>query len=213
MKLALQIALIWFILVCLLLIIISNGDAGLIEQPSGYYVMQGVDKLNVKDSVIQTPSLSGFHVRSSWSSGWSYLDSQVARAERLHKQVTLGVYAGTSGHQPIGWTWAQFDTMVQQEGIKYANNNTVVAVHISCPDTIHSMEMFPPAGISSTQLLTDWKRSINDYNVAFPNKALVLDIAPSPVTNQVIAYAEQTLGQRFNPIMDSLHATTNTGVP
>jgi hypothetical protein len=96
----------------------------------------------------------------------------------------------------------------------------VVAVHMSAPATDSSIEMHYPAGLtkapgySDAAVIQTWDHAIDTYSQAFPNTALVLDLAMVPdvngaVTNAVVNYAKSTLGARANFIHNSLHATTS----
>jgi hypothetical protein len=82
------------------------------------------------------------------------------------------------------------------------------------------MEMFYPAGLTTAKGYSDaaviqsWDHAIDSYSQAFPNTALVLDLAMVPdaggaVTNAVVGYARTRLGARANFIHCSLHATTS----
>jgi hypothetical protein len=110
--------------------------------------------------------------------------------------------------------------MIAELGKKYGNDPTVVAVHMSGPATDASMEMYYPAGLtnargySNAAVIQSWDSSIDAYSHAFPNTALVLDLAMVPdangaVTKAVVNYAKSTLGVRANFIHCSLHATTS----
>src|SRR4051812_20289889 len=110
--------------------------------------------------------------------------------------------------------------MIAALGKKYASDPSVVAVHISGPATDASMEMHYPSGLTTAKGYSDaaviqsWDHAINSYAQAFPNTALVLDLAMVPdargaVTNAVVDYARSTLGARANFIHCSLHATTS----
>lgn len=213
--------------------------AGEIRQPLGFYVMQAVHNQNVKDSVIANPKLTGFHVRDEWqliektsnNYDWSWIDGQLARANRLNKQVTLGIYTGNNSptwlgvprvdNVPIPWdpkVVAEHAQMVAQLGAKYANHPRVDAVHISGTTTSESLEMFYPdglknvAGYSDQNVLNSWKSAIDAYGAAFPNNSLILNLAIIPkwptatITHQVIDYAQAKLGDRATFQVNSLKA-------
>lgn len=229
----------------LVLLVPAVAQGATIAQPSGYYIMQAVHSQNVKDNVLASSSLAGMHVRDEWalmqptasSYSFSWMDSQVARAARLGKQVTLGIYAGQNsptwlgaqmvGGAPLPWdphVDAEFVQMVVQLGQHYATNPAIVAVHISSPATAYSMEMYLPNGVtrasgySDQSIINVWKQSIDAYNAAFPNTTLVLDLAMVPdargaITKAVDEYARQVLGNRFNAIICNLKASTSTTAP
>jgi glycosyl hydrolase family 42 (putative beta-galactosidase) len=216
-----------------------------IRQPNGFYVMQGLHQTNVSDDVLNTPSLSGIHLRDQWqllepapdTYSFTWLDGQIARAKSLGKQATLGIYAGTSSPAwlnvplvngvPIPWdpaVTAAHDGMVAALGAHYRDETDIAAVHISAPPTNQSLEMYFPDGLQSVpgysdaNIITSWDAAIDAYSAAFPNNALVLDVAMVPdvggaITNAVIDYARQVLGDRANFIHCSLKATTPPGAP
>ncbi len=226
-------------------ITLSSVRAGTIQQPSGFYVMQAVHQANVSDSVLADPRLSGIHLRDAWSlleptattNSYGWLDEQIARAKSRNKQVTLGIYSGTKSPTwlgaplisgaPLPWdtrVTTAFSAMVAELGAHYHNEPAISAVHISSPATNNSMEMFLPDGLTTTTGYTDqkiidvWKSAINTYAIAFPDKALVLDIAMVPdvngaITDAVAAYAMLALGPRINFIHCSLKASTDPLAP
>lgn len=198
-------------------------------QPTGYYVMQGVHKTNVSDSVIASKSLTGFHLRDSWdlvepkrgTFNFTFYDQQLARAARLNKHVTFGLYAGVASDPSWSHTLADFTAAVAALGARYNANPLIDAVHLSAPQVSDdSMEMYVPSSWHGTnaQAITIWEQSIDAYNRAFPNKTLVLDLAMAPdskgaITKAVDEYARATLGDRFNAIVCNLKATTSLTAP
>ena len=222
-------------------LVLAAPASAAVRQPHGFYIMQTLHAKSVSDSILATPSLSGIHLRDAWdllepsagSYSFTWLDGQLARAKAANKQVTLGIYTGKHspawlgvplvGGVPTPWdprvTAANSD-MIAALGKKYANDPTVVAVHMSGPATDASMEMYYPAGLTSAKGYSDaaviqsWDNSIAAYSHAFPNTGLVLDLAMVPdangaVTKAVVDYARSTLGARANFIHCSLHATTS----
>jgi hypothetical protein len=212
-----------------------------VKQPHGFYLMQSLHVQSIVASVLNSPQIAGVHLRDAWelvepapgTFSFTWLDSQIARDEAAGKQITLGIYTGKHspswlgvplvGGVPTPWdprVTAANDTMIAALGIKYANDPSIVAVHMSGPATDASMEMHYPAGLttasgySDAAVIQSWDNTIDAYGKAFPNTALVLDLAMVPdargaVTNAVVAYAESTLGARANFIHNSLHATTS----
>jgi hypothetical protein len=212
-----------------------------IKQPHGFYLMQSLHLQSVIASVLASPQIAGVHLRDAWellepspgTFSFTWLDGQVARAKAAGKQVTLGIYTGKHSPSWLGvplvsgvptpWdprVTAANDAMIAALGSKYANDPTIVAVHMSGPATDASIEMHYPAGLTSANGYSDaaviqsWENTIDTYSQAFPNTALVLDLAMVPdargtVTNAVVDYAQSTLGARANFIQCSLHATTS----
>jgi hypothetical protein len=177
------------------------------EQPSGFYLMQGLHQQNVRDDVLASPEISGIHLRDQWSllepdaltNSFDWLDSQVDRATALGKNVSLGIYAGISSPTwlnvplynsvPLPWdptVLAAHNAMVADLGAHFSDENAITAVHISSPATTRSLEMFLPEGLitvpgySDQKIIDVWKSSIDAYAEAFPNKTLVLDVAMAP---------------------------------
>jgi hypothetical protein len=216
-----------------------------IRQPNGFYVMQALHQENVPDDVLSSPKLAGIHLRDQWQmrepspdvDSFSWLDGEIARAKSFGKQVTLGIYAGTSSPSwlnvplvngvPIPWdplVTAAHTEMVAELGAHYGNETAIAAVHISAPPTNNSLEIFFPNGLTSVpgysdaNIIASWDASIDAYSAAFPNNALVVDVAMVPdvngaITNAVIDYARQVLGSRANFIHCSLKATTSPAAP
>jgi hypothetical protein len=219
------------------------GDA--IRQPAGFYVMQALHQANVSDSVLSTSAVNGIYLRDRWSQveptpltdSFEWLDGQITRAKSLGKVVTLGIYTGISSPTwlnvplingvPIPWdpaVNAAHSEMVAELGAHFRNETAIAAVHISSPATNHSLEMFLPDGLttaadySDQKVIDSWKSAIDAYSAAFPNNALVLDVAMVPnvngaITDAVTSYAQEVLGDRANFIHCSLKATTNPTAP
>lgn len=210
-------------------------------QPAGSFVMEAVHRANVRSGILSSPQLAGIHLRDEWalaepqpgSFNFAWLDGELARAKSFGKQATLGIYAGNNspawlhapmvGGAPLPWdskTDAAFYAMVAQLGLHYSAERAIAAVHMTSPATDASMEMYLAAGVknrsdySDQKIIDVWERSIDAYGSAFPNTALVLDLAMVPdsrgaVTRAVDEYARATLGDRFNAIVCNLKASTN----
>ncbi len=190
--------------------------------PTGNYVMQAVGRQNVNDSVLSSPNVAGFHVRDSWDDiqpdyknefDWGFYDQQLIRGSRIHRFVTLGLYAGTSNDPSWGNSLTDFTNLVAAFGKRYDSNPLVTAVHLSAPQvTNNSMELYPPSSWHGTdaQRETIWERSIDAYSSAFPSKTLILDYAMGDTVAHVVAeYARRVLGARFEAIVCNLKADTN----
>jgi hypothetical protein len=207
----------------------ATASAALIQQPTGFYVMQASGHENVKDSVILSSKLRGFHVRQGWDVleaqkgvyNWGFYDTEMARAARLKKYTTLAIYSGTENDPTWGNSLDVFTKTVAAFGARYGNNPWVDAVHMSAPQvTTGSAEMYLPGTWSGTdqQAINIWKTSIDAWNRAFPNKVLILDLAMAPnskgaITKAVDEYARSTLGERFNAEVDNLKASTSKTAP
>jgi hypothetical protein len=125
---------------------------------------------------------------------------------------------------PIPWDpvfldkWTRF---VKALGAKYAQDRTIVLVHMVGPSTA-SAEMHLPkskedqanwtrVGYSKDRLVGAWKTVIDAYDAAFPETNLALDVAvpvypTDGVVEAVIAYASKKLGKRFHIQHDALSA-------
>jgi hypothetical protein len=219
---------------------LGEAAAAQIRQPHDYYVMQAVHDQNVPDDVLISSKLRGIHVRDEWKQvepssnvmSFDWIDGQIARAREFGKEVTLGVYTGSNSPNwlgvakvdgvPLPWNPTVITAhteLVAALGNRYRNDPTVVAVHMSGTATNNSLEMHYPTGLEDHAAYTDqkvidsWKSAIDAYSAAFPNTALVLDVAMVPndggaVTYSVIDYARQVLGERANFIHCSLKAST-----
>src|SRR5215213_7949318 len=166
-----------------LLVLFASFAAGTasaqVAQPTGYYCMTAVHSANIHDQVLASAKLAGFHIRDKWAyveptsstEDWRYLDSQIVRAKRLGKRVTLGIYCGVNspywiktdlglpqvqyiGGAPTPWdtrVMAAHRSMVRALGQHYSGESTIVAVHISSPATNQSLEMHYPNGLTSSK--------------------------------------------------------------
>lgn len=211
-------------IVALLLISVAAKAAPF---PTGYYVMQPVHTNNpeLKDSVIASPALAGFHGRDKWSLlepakgkySFAWFDGQVARASRLNKKVTLGIYAGVATDPTWGNDIGSFTNLVAAFGARFSGSPSISAVHISAPQvTNESMEMYLPSSwkAGDAAAISIWKQSIDAFAKAFPGTPLVLDIAMAgkngAIAKAVDDYAWATLGaSRISYIVCSLKASTN----
>lgn len=179
---------------------------GQVRQPVGYYVMQGLHQTNVNDQTMSSPKLTGFHLRDRWrlvhptvsTWDWSYFDQQLARAARLGKRVTIGIYCGSNSPKwfnfkqlidevPLPWSdlvLRKHKSLVTAFANRYRNHPLIDAVHLSSTIQNDSLEMHYPQGLTSVPGYSDalaiqlWREAIDDYARAFPDKTLVLDIAP-----------------------------------
>lgn len=123
-------------------------------------------------------------------------------------------FRGSPVSMPVPWDttflnrWSQF---VNALGARYGSNASLELVHITT-STSNGFEMQLP---SSPTDLTNWtaagytiqkhvdayKRVIDAFNQAFPNKPLDLEVHPvlnsDSVAQQATAYANSTIGDRF----------------
>lgn len=215
--------------ICWFVAILTLPSLHAASLPTSFYVMQGNGKTNVSDAVINSPKLTGFHLREGWdllqptrgSINYSYFDSQLARAKRLNKHVTLGVYAGVLNDPSWGNSITDFTSLITALGARYNSNPLIDAVHMAAPQvTNNSMEMYlpPNSHFTDSQIVSLWKASINAYATAFPDKTLVLDLAMVPDsrgrdTQQIDEYARQILGSNFEAIICNLKAGTSLTAP
>jgi len=209
-------------IVALLLISVAAQAAPF---PTGFYAMQPLHTNNpeLKDSVIASPQLAGVHVRDKWQLfeatpgkyDFSFFDAQLARINKLGKQVIGGLYAGVAT-DPKANDIGSFTRAVAALGARY--DGRVAAWHISAPQvTNESMEMYLPSSWKGgdAAAISIWKQSIDAFAKAFPSTPLVLDIAMAgkngTITKAVDDYAWATLGaSRISYIVCSLKDTTNT---
>lgn len=192
--------------------------------PGGFYVMQPLRGNNppLTDKVVSAPQLAGVHVRDKWQLfeatpgkyDFSFFDAQLARINKLGKQVIGGLYAGVAT-DPKANDIGSFTRAVAALGARY--DGRVAAWHISAPQvTNESMEMYLPSSWKGgdAAAITLWKQSIDAFAKAFPSTPLVLDIAMAgksgTITKAVDDYAWATLGaSRISYIVCNLKASTN----
>lgn len=194
---------------------LAHSAFGQVAQPSGDYVMVGLDQNNVPNSVLSSPALTGWQARTGWDSvankGWVYLDSQVAKASQLNKHLTLSLYANKD-HYPNNHSELTYDSVVAQFGAKYDKSPWVDAVHFCPLWAVASQEWFSAPGWTDAQLIAEGEHDIDQYAKAFPDKTIIADLAMagsynSPVTPTLISYMEKVGHVSFS--FDSLHATTD----
>lgn len=179
-----------------------------------YYVMVGVNQNNVKDNVLQSPSVAGWLARTTWDTptDLQYLMDEVKKAATLNKHVNLSIQYGKK-HWPKDHSIQAYDISVANFGFIFDNDPRVDKVHISFRDSVgDSPEWFSAPGFSDTQLITDCEHDIDQFAKAFPDKPLVADLAMmgsynSPVTATLIAYCEKIGHVEFSE--DSLKADTD----
>jgi len=115
---------------------------------------------------------------------------------------------------PVPWDEAflsAWEAFVAAAGAHYAQERAIAMVHVTGPNK-HSAEMILPRqpedrerwrslGYTPDKLIGAWKRCIDAYARAFPQAALVLNLAPAifddEVVEQVVAYGVERYGQRL----------------
>jgi hypothetical protein len=180
-----------------------------IRQPSGFFVMQQVDRQNVSDAKLTSPKLTGIVIRQRWSSveptantyDWKFIDSQAARAKKFGKKYILAIYTGDNDPAwlnvplylgaPFPWDatmLAEHGKMVEQLGKHFAMDPGLVGVEIGGPtrSPSGSLEMHLATGLtfqngySETKMIAAWKQCIDQYASAFPDCALISDGGVAP---------------------------------
>jgi hypothetical protein len=184
------------------------------RQPFGFFVLQGIDKQNVRNSALRNRNVTGLSIRVSWSKidknshfDWDWLDSQVKRCRNLDKPYMLRMMTGDNSpnwidgpwHQgaPLPWSSAAQDALDQAVtalGRRYAHDPLLVGVHLSSTANNDSAEMHLAAGLTNLAGYTDrkvidaWISAINSYATAFPNCALILNATIEPDHRGEITY-------------------------
>jgi hypothetical protein len=116
---------------------------------------------------------------------------------------------------PLPWDEAYISAWVKfvgQLGKKYNQQRELVLVHMAGP-TWHSAEMHLPrfsrecrtvlakAGYSKESLVDAWKKTIDAFGAAFPDKALALNLAvpfkEDGALEEIVQYARSRLGKRL----------------
>ena len=96
----------WLMRLALLVVLfVMSRNCHAQRAPQGFFLLQGVDKSNVRDSALRDSNIAGLSIRVSWDSidkgtnfDWDWLDSQVNRARALRKPYMIRLMAGVSHH-------------------------------------------------------------------------------------------------------------------
>ena len=190
------------------------GNCQAQREPVGFFLLQGVDKDNVRNSALLDGSITGLSIRVSWASidtgsqfEWGWLDSQVARCRMLGKPYMLRMMTGENSPNWIQGAWYQdapipWNTTAQRAlsqaiaalGNRYAGDPLLVGVHLSSTANYSSAEMHIASGLSSVSGYSDvkmieaWEKAIDSYAAAFPNCALILNATLEPNHRGGITY-------------------------
>jgi hypothetical protein len=182
--------------------------------PFGFFVLQGIDKENVRSSVLGDPSVAGLSIRVSWASldngsqfQWQWLDSQVERCRALGKPYMLRMMTGNDSPAWIDGLWYQgaplpwdsaaqnaLSRMIAQLGNRYASDPLLVGVHLSSTANFSSAEMHLAPGLttlvdySDSKIIDAWTSAIDSYSAAFPSCAIILNATLEPNHRGAITY-------------------------
>jgi hypothetical protein len=193
---------IWF----LVGIFVVSGNCLAQRGPLGFFVLQGVDKSNVRDSSLRDRSVAGLSIRVSWASldkgsnfDWAWLDSQVKRCRAQGKPYMLRMMTGDKSPKWIQGAWYQgaplpWNTTAQSAlsqaiaalGNRYGADPLLVGVHLSSTANSGSAEMHIASGVtnvngySDAKMIDAWESAIDSYGAAFPNCALILNATLEP---------------------------------
>jgi hypothetical protein len=197
----------WSVAILLLVgLFVVTGHCLAQQVPLGYFVLQGVDKNNVKDAALRAPSVTGLSIRVSWASldngpyfQWGWLDSQVQRCRVLGKRYMLRMSTGQSSPRwiqgawyngaPLPWNTAAQDALadaIAALGSRYSGDPLLVGVHLTSTANHASSEMHIAPGLTSVNGYSDakmidaWETAIDSYGAAFPNCALILNATLEP---------------------------------
>jgi hypothetical protein len=174
--------------------------------PFGFFVLQGIDKKNVRDSSLRDRSISGLSIRFSWSNidngskyEWSWLDAQVKRCRDAGKPYMLRMMTGEHSPSWIPGEWHRgapipWNTDAQRAlrqaiaamGNRYGGDPLLVGVHLASTANHSSAEMHIAPGIefvsgySDAKMIGAWEDAIDSYGAAFPGCALILNATLEP---------------------------------
>ena len=174
--------------------------------PFGFFVLQGINKSNVRDSSLRDISTSGLSIRFSWSSidngssyEWSWLDAQVNRCRAAGKPYMLRMMTGEHSPSWIPGEWYQgapipWNSEAQRAlrqavaalGNRYGGDPLLVGVHLTSTANHTSAEMHIAPGIelvsgySEAGMIDAWQDAIDSYGAAFPGCALILNATLEP---------------------------------
>lgn len=135
---------------------------------------------------------------------------------------------GQKRQMPIPWDpiylkkWTAF---VQALGKKYAEDDSVVLVHVTgpvkaggemhLPKTKIDKQNWDKAGYSKEKLVQAWKTVIDAYGEAFPKTGLAINVSiplwNDGVVEEVLAYAKEKWGKRLHVQHNALAAKTKEG--
>jgi hypothetical protein len=174
--------------------------------PFGFFVLQGIDKTNVRDSSLRDINTSGLSIRFSWSSidngsnyEWSWLDAQVNRCRAAGKPYMLRMMTGEHSPSWIPGEWYQgapipWNSEAQRAlrqaiaalGNRYGGDPLLVGVHLASTANHRTAEMHIAPGIelvsgySDAGMIDAWEDAIDCYGAAFPGCALILNSTLEP---------------------------------
>ena len=182
------------------------------RSPEKYFIMQEVGSQNVKDVKLAHKNVSGLVLRERWNRlnpkpgqfNPSFLEAQLARCQRMKKQVILSIYTGSNAP-----TWIAgpkfgpkgllapypfrpevcdaYRKLMDHLGTQYKREPSIVGVEIggpTCPDM--SIEMhynYNPqglAGYTEEGMRVAWKHCAESVGSAFPDCAVISDGGPAP---------------------------------
>jgi hypothetical protein len=205
----------WLMRLALLVVIFVISRNCLAQRaPQGFFLLQGVDKSNVRDSSLRDSSVAGLSIRVSWASidkgtsfDWAWLDSQVNRCRALRKPYMLRLMTGENSPAWIQGAWHRdaplpWNTTAQNAlsqaiaalGNRYGGDPYLVGVHLSSTANYDSAEMHIAPGIeyvsgySDAKMIDAWKKAINSYSAAFPSCAVILNATLEPNHRGGITY-------------------------
>ncbi len=186
----------------------------LVQEPKDLFLLQGVDKSNVREAKLRDEDIAGLSIRVSWASiepggraDYQWLDSQVARCRAIGKPYMLRLMAGTNSprwikgawHQdaPVPWNQdaqAALSQTIRRLGERYSDDALLVCVHMSSTANYKSAEMHLAPGLrslpdySDDKIIAAWKAAIDSYSDAFPNCALALNATLEPDRRGAITF-------------------------
>jgi hypothetical protein len=169
----------------------------------GIWTLQGVDQVIKSLDDWNDSRVTGVSLRHSWNKvepkrnvrSFTYFDTYMAKTT---KPVMLRLVAGLRSPEWLGGTWVQgelycplpwgtvyldrWTSTIAAFGAHYNNNPQVALIQMTGVGHSGEMWMDPGAdwasyGYTSAKVISAWKRVIDTYVVAFPNKLLALDIA------------------------------------
>lgn len=165
-----------------------------------------------------------------------YIRNEINKAGDAEKRVQLRILAGVNTPDwilrnaeliegieeaiPLPWDatmLANWISFVRKLGDVFSSNPAVSLVHMSGP-TRRSAEMHLPREVQNyagwqTKIIDAWKRTIDTFADAFPTTMLCLNYSKvvtsrDGISDAVVAYCEQKLGDRCAYQHNALHAET-----
>jgi len=157
------------------------------------YILQGIDKTNVKDKYFDNSKIDGLSIRGSWKHvdlyGWDYIYSQIERVEQKDKKFQLRLLGGIK-HSPDRFSnlpksvvnegyirgWLRFIRSVPKD---IREHNKLTHVHVAgINDSSAELHLKELKGVvKPDEVISSWMRCYRVYSKRFKNVTLSSNIS------------------------------------